>query len=101
MLTMLTFGAETQLSARVLVSLTCPRPPLPNTLRAGGGAMLIFSKQSNFKLKQGVVSQVCTVLSPETVARVLMASLDCDILSQQTKQIKTGDRLPNSYKLAA
>lgn len=38
--------------------------------------MLIFSKQSNFKLKQGVVSQVCTVFSPETWARALTASLD-------------------------
>lgn len=50
--------------------------------------MLIFSKQSNFKLKQGVVSQVCTVFSPETVARVLRASLDYTVkfcLSKQNK----------------
>lgn len=75
----LTFGPEIQLKARVLVSraqgLGFQPPPL-STVRGGGGEMLILSKQSKFELKQGVVSEVCTVFPPETEPRKLMANLD-------------------------
>lgn len=79
-MTRLTFGPELQFKARVYAShaqgSTRFQPPPLSTLRGGGGEMLMFSKQSKFKLKQGVVSQVCTVFPPGTEARELTASLD-------------------------